>query len=269
MVDYGVDIMYTVLHLEKSEFFRKTMMELVTSKGYRYVNVETTKEAFEEIKKDEISLIVTSIWGSGENIEEFIQYVNSSKYKNIPIFVVTASKLDEDKKEFINLGVSDYILKDDFFSEFTKHLDAIFQENICMEALKSASIAIIDDSKFDLFRHRDILTKHDINNVDFYLSSNELFDSGKKYDIYIVDVVLKNEFGKNLIFSLRRNNIDASIIAVSSLDNHKLISSILDAGANDYITKPLDPQLYISELKSNARVLVLRNKIRDIERNLV
>jgi len=260
--------MYKVLHLEKSDFFKKAMMDIVSEKGFKYISVETTKEALEEIKDNNISLIVTSILGSGENIEEFILYVNSSKYKNIPIIVVTGSSLDEDKKELINLGVSDYILKDDFLNEFAKHLDAIFQENTCIDALKNAKIAIIDDSKFDLFRHRDIITNYGINNVDFYLSGKELSDSGKKYDIYIVDVVLKNEFGKNLILSIRRNNIDASIIAVSSLDNHKLISSILDAGANHYIIKPLDPQLYISELKSNARVLVLRNKIKELEKEL-
>lgn len=84
---------------------------------------------------------------------------------------------------------------------------------------------------------------------------------GKKYDIYLIDIILKNEFGKDIIRKIRRSNIDSSIIAVTALDNNKALSKILDCGADDFITKPIDEELFIAKLKSNVRIYSLQKKL--------
>lgn len=75
---------------------------------------------------------------------------------------------------------------------------------------------------------------------------------------------MKNEFGKDLIRNLRINNIEAIIVAVTALDNAKTLASILDVGANDIISKPINENLFISKLKSNIRVYTLNKKIQTI-----
>lgn len=260
--------MYTILHIDKSNFYRKTMLEMMTARGYKYIHAFDLEEGKKVLEQEELNLIITSLVGTGENVEEFIRGINNSEKRNIPIFVVTGSSLDDDKKRLLNLGVTDYILKEEFFNEINKHIEAIFQEDLLMNALLKCKIAIVDDSKFDLFRYKDILGKYNINNVDYYTSGKELMNSTGNYDIYLIDIVLKNEFGKNIIANIRRNNVKASIIAISSLDNYKLISSILDSGANDYITKPIDETLFIARLKSNARILVLEEKIKELNEKL-
>ena len=74
-------------------------------------------------------------------------------------------------------------------------------------------------------------------------------------------IILKNEFGKDIIRKIRRSNIDSSIIAVTALDNNKALSKILDCGADDFITKPIDEELFIAKLKSNVRIYSLQKKL--------
>lgn len=253
--------MYTILHLEQSDFIRNMVKSILTEKGFNYLSVNSAKEAYDILEKEEINLIITSMLISDENIETFMKTINNSESRDIPVFVVTGNDLAEDKKRVLNLGVSDYITKENLANELLKHVEVIAKEDELMESLKQARIAAIDDSKFDINVLKDILSRHGILNVDYYSSSKELNDSGKKYDVYLIDMVLEKEFGKNVVVQLRRNNINSTIIIVSSLTNTKTLSSILNAGANDYIRKPIQEDIFIAKLKSNIRTYRLRKEV--------
>lgn len=256
--------MYKVLHIEKSEFFRKMLRNILDKKGYFYVATDSFKEANEIIEREHISLIITSFIADDDSVEHFVSEVNSGKHSEIPIFLVTGNEMDKDKKRIMNLGITDYITKDSFLEEISKHIDVIFQEDQYMKDLKEARIAVLDDSNFELTRNKDILDKYNIKNVDYYNSGSELLESNKKYDIYLVDIVLNHEFGKNIIMNIRRNNINASIIAVTGITNPKTISSVLSAGADDFITKPLEENLFIAKLKANVRLYSLNRQVKKL-----
>lgn len=256
--------MYTVLHIEHSDFFRKMVKNVLSSKGYNYIYAEDFKEAYEIIYEYDVDLIITSLIPEGDSIENFIETINKSNKGEIPIFVVTGNSMDEDKKRILNLGVSDYILKDHFMEEISKHVNSVFQVDQYMKDLRESKIAIVDDSSVESTIEEDMLKKHGIKNIDYYKSGNELLSSGKKYDLYLVDLVLKNEFGKNIIMHIRRNNITSSIIAVTGIHNSKTLSSILNTGADDFITKPIDEELFIAKLRSNIRVYSMNKKFKEI-----
>ena len=77
----------------------------------------------------------------------------------------------------------------------------------------------------------------------------------KNYDIYLVDLVLQDEFGKNIITELREKNKDALIFAVTSLNNPNLLADVIDSGADDIIVKPIEEKVFIAKLKSFVRKL--------------
>lgn len=253
--------MYRVLHLEKSDFFKKIVKNILIEKGFCYYPADNTAEAFEVLEQNQIDLIITSCLIEGENVEEFIKDINKGEYKDIPIFVVTSNEIEEDKKRLLNLGISDYITKENLVEELLKQIEVIFKEDELIKFLKSISIAIIDDSNFETHIMKDILEANNITNVTCYDSGEAVLKSEIKYDMYLVDMVLENEFGKNVVMKIRRNNINASIIVVSSLTNTKTIASILRSGADDYIRKPLDKDIFIAKLKSNMRSHVVINKL--------
>ncbi|APC83187.1 response regulator [Clostridium botulinum] len=233
-------------------------------KNYDYIAADSFNEAYNLIKEYDIDLIITSLYGKGGDIEDFIKNIGYMASNEIPIFIVTSDNDHEKKKNLLNLGVFDYLLKDDLKEEITKHVDAVFQDDEYMKNLQEAKIAIIDDNSFDCTLEKDMLARYGIKNVDYYNSGKELFNNNKKYDMYLIDMVLENEFGKTLIRQIRRNNINSSIIAVTVLDNNKTLSNILNFGADDIINKPLDENLFIAKLKSNIRIYTLNKKIKSI-----
>lgn len=256
--------MYTILHLEQGEFVKKLVRTTLLENGFNCISVDTSEDFFKVLNNSshQIDLIITSLLIVDDTIENFIRTINNSTNRDIPIFVVTGNDLEENKKRVLNLGVSDYITKDCLADELLKHIRFMLIEDELMNCLREAKIAVLDDNKFDRTVINDILAEYNITNVDFYSSGKTLLDSNKKYDLYLIDIVLEKEFGKNIILRLRRDNIDASIIVVSSLTNSKTLASMLNAGANDYIRKPLQKDIFIAKLKSNIRTYGLIKKIK-------
>lgn len=253
--------MRNILHIEQSSFFKTLVEKIVVEKGYRYINAKEFKEAKEILSKESIDLLITSLYGKEGILEELIQHVNNTY--DIPVFVVTSNDLNEDRRDLINLGINEYILKKDLEDKIRKYLDNVFITDIYMKDLQEAKIAIVEDNDFFIDLEKKILKDNGILNIDYYKNGKSLLDSEKKYDIYLIDIILKNEFGKDIIRKIRRNNIESSIIAVTALDNSKALAKILDSGADDYITKPIDEELFIAKLKSNIRIYNLQKQIKN------
>lgn len=252
--------MRNILHIEQSSFFSILIEKIVVEKGYRYINVSEFQEAKEILSKGNIDLLITSLYSKDGSLEELIEYVNETY--DIPVFIVTSDDLDESRKDLINLGINEYILKKDLEDEVRKYIDTVFRTDEYMKDLQEAKIALVEDNDFFVDLEKKILKNNGILNVDYYKDGKSLLESGKTYDIYLIDIILKNEFGKDIIRNIRRNNIDASIIAVTALDSNKALAKILDSGADDYIIKPIDEELFISKLKSNSRIYNLQKQIR-------
>lgn len=256
--------MYTVLHIENSGLFTTILKKSLDNKGYNYISTDSFKEAFQILYEEDVDLIITSLVARGSTIEDFLADINRSNYSEVPIFLVTSSKMDDEKKKLMNMGITDYIVKDSFIDEISKHIDVVFQEDQYMQDLREAKIAVLDDSDFELKIRKDIFDRYELQNVDYYNSGKELMGNGKKYDIYLIDIILNNEFGRNVIMSIRRNNINASIIAITGITNSKTIASILSAGADDYITKPIDENIFIAKLKANVRLYSLNKQVKNL-----
>ena len=257
--------MNNILHIEQSVFFETMVEEIVLEKGYKYINVKDVFKAKEVLEDKDIDLIITSLYSNNGEVEEFLKFVNR-KY-DIPVFIVTSDDIDDSRKNIINLGVNEYILKKDLEVEIRKYLDTVFRTDEYMKDLQEAKIALVEDNDMYTRISKGILKKYNILNVDYYKDGQSLLESKKVYDLYLIDIILKNEFGKDLIRKIRRDNIDSSIIAVTALDNNKALANILDSGADDFITKPIDEELYIAKLKTNIRIYNMQKKINKLSNN--
>lgn len=73
------------------------------------------------------------------------------------------------------------------------------------------------------------------------------------YDLIVLDVMLPNLNGISLIRKVRSHNILSPIILLTAQDssNNKVIG--LDAGADDYVTKPFDLQEFLARIRALLR----------------
>lgn len=244
--------MSTILHVEPSEFFTGITRNLLKDDKYEYIYTDSYNEALLLLEEYEIDLILLSLEGNGMRVEDFVKNV-SYTLNEMPICVVSGNKLNANMQHFMNLGIIQYIDKEDIEKGLIKYIDSIFKPDQYLDQLRNLSIAVIEDSHFSRLHLKEIFDLYKIKNVKYFTSGIELLESNKTFNVYLVDLVLKDEFGKNIIASIREKNKNSLIFAVTSLNNPKLLSDVLDNGADDIINKPVEEKVFISKLKSHIR----------------
>ncbi len=254
--------MYTILHLETSNLYKTLIREISTEISAKYLNTGSSEEALQIIEKEEISLILTALELEEGNSLDFIKLLNNSEYRNIPVVVITGNDTLEDRKKMYDLGIVDFILKKAGRDLIKQSLIGYRKDDPISLKMSGLSYAVLDDSRMDRKIIERIFSMHDIKNVDYFESEQELFNSITYYDVYLIDLVLKDTTGDKVIQRLREADEASVVITISGIDNIKTISRVLSIGADDYITKPFNCDLFIARLKTNIRNYLLLREVK-------
>ncbi len=78
------------------------------------------------------------------------------------------------------------------------------------------------------------------------------------YDVMLLDVMLPRVDGLTVIKKLREGRLGAQAIIVSARDSMRDIVSGLDAGADDYLTKPFALDVLLAKVRAAARRVSVR-----------
>ena len=107
---------------------------------------------------------------------------------------------------------------------------------------------------------------HDGQDGLFMAESNE-------YDVVLLDLMLPHLDGMSLLNRIRKAGQRTPVLVVTARDDKESVVALLNAGADDYVTKPFD----LGELLARTKALVRRGKgqpsavlsIADLELNTV
>ncbi|HPP95531.1 MAG TPA: diguanylate cyclase [Spirochaetota bacterium] len=254
--------MYKILHLETSMLYQTVIREICVEISAIYINATKASEAFEILQREKISLILTAMELESGSAIDFIKSLNESQFKDIPVVVFTGNDSLEDRKRMYELGIVDYILKTSDKEVIKQNLSIFRKEDPVALRMRELTYAVVDDNKMDRKIISRIFSMHDIKKADFFDSEQMLLNSDMHYDVYVIDLVLKETLGDKVISALRKKNLDSVIIAVSGIDNVKTISRVLSIGADDYITKPFNYDLFFTRLKTNIRNFLLMRELK-------
>ena len=251
-----------ILHIDRSTFFQNLVKRSTESGIAQLTSCTSITEANDILKSGEIDLIFSGQELADGTAADFLKQKADTPYKHTPVIMLTANDDMATRKLYFNLGVVDFISKTDFSHEkLLEHIDHFTNQDSLIDNLRKARIAIVDDSKFSINVINNILELHQIQKRDSYIDPQELLDSEKTYDIYLVDMVLPRISGKQMVIQLRKKNPHAVIIIISALDNYNSIIHALDAGADDYIIKPFDARLMMARLKTNFRNFTIMKEL--------
>jgi diguanylate cyclase (GGDEF)-like protein len=256
--------MYSILHVETSNFYRTLIEKICSDIGAEYAFAKNLDDSLNVLKSRKIDLIITAIELEDSTGEDLILKINDSPYKNIPVVVITGTDSDEYRTRMFSLGIVDYISKKSGNDEIRSAILAYMREDNVFQKMAELKIAVCDDSKMDRYIMERIFTMAGISNVEYYESGDELLASDKEYDIYLIDMVLKDMIGNYVIMKLREKGSEAVIIAISGVAHYKTISNTLNIGANDYIAKPFNNELLLSRIKTNAKNYILLNEVKQL-----
>lgn len=94
--------------------------------------------------------------------------------------------------------------------------------------------------------------------------SAEALASGNEYDLIILDIMLPDQNGIDTARHLRRDGFEGPILILSALSTTKDKVIGLDAGADDYLTKPFS----FEELHARVRALLRRKSQKGVNSKL-
>ncbi len=134
--------------------------------------------------------------------------------------------------------------------------------------MKEKQILIVDDSVTVRRAIESILNSADYKNLHFADSASTALEllginpprqnhSGHLiYDLILLDIVLPDIDGRVAcrLIKAAEHMVDVPIIMVTSLDNADDLKKAFDAGANDYITKPVNEIELLSRLQSSLKL---------------
>ncbi|MBN2436197.1 MAG: diguanylate cyclase [Spirochaetes bacterium] len=266
--------MYTVLHIDNSHFFNKIVRSCIEKIGLTCITSNDISEAVEKLENNHIDLIITALEIRGGGGEYLIRQLNSGKFRNIPVIVMTSNDSMSTRIKMFKLGVVDYISKDQTFAgALSGFLNKLTEKNRSRSLLKKLSFAVLDDSKTQLQVISNIMSLNKIENVSFFSKGGDLLKSNNRFHIYFVDLVLPDISGEQAILQIRKKYPESLIIAVSGIDNYKVVSNVLLSGADDYILKPFNSSIFMARLVSNVRVFQLvqdlKKKNQELEESLI
>jgi two-component system cell cycle response regulator len=261
--------MFTVLHIDNSHFFNKIVETSIKAMGYNFISANDISGAVYELENNSIDLIITGLELKGGGGEYFIKQLNSGDYKDIPVIVMTSTDSMDVRFKMFKSGVVDYIPKDKTFEKsLTRFLNKLSEKDRAKNLLQQMHIAVLDDSQTQLQVIKNILTLNNVNHVDFFESAIELVDNQKPYHIYILDLVMPDISGEQMILRLRTRFPESVIIAISGIDNYKVVSNVLLSGADDYMLKPFNSSIFMARLISNVRMYMLIKELKQKNREL-
>lgn len=254
--------MYTILHLETGMLYKKIIREICEEITASYVGANGEEEAFEILKSQKINLILTAMELETGTSHHFIKNLNESEFRDIPVVVVTGNDSLQNRVSMYELGIVDYIHKNSGVELIKQNLLAFRKQDTLLMKMKGLAYAVVDDSKVDRKVIERIFSYHEITKVDYYESGQALLESGREYDVYLVDFILQDTSGDKVIMKLRDMGSESVIMVISGIDNIKTVSRVLSLGAGDYITKPFSYDLFMARLKTNVRGYLLFKEVK-------
>lgn len=251
-----------LLYIERSDFYKKIIDKIESDLIEEKYFVSTRKEAFSLLNTKTVDLIISGQELNDGTARDLLIDLDKTPYQSVPVVIMTSQDDWETREAYFNLGVVDFISKNDFSPEkLIKHLEHYRQQDRMIEALRKAPIAILDDSEVILKVITSILDRFGITDVDTYTKPEDLFASERDYHVYLIDLMLPRMPGEQVIRTLRRKYDKAVIIVISSVDKFSAIVHVLESGADDYLIKPFDFRLLMARLKTNYRHFSLMREL--------
>jgi DNA-binding response OmpR family regulator len=123
------------------------------------------------------------------------------------------------------------------------------------KSINIMKILVVDDEEMIVeFLERSLRLDHNV--VDIARNGTEAYEkaSQQSYDVVILDIIMPGKNGLDVCHDLRELGVNTPVMLLSSKDGEVARIEGLDAGADDYMTKPFS----YNELTARLRALMRR-----------
>ncbi|HPE76499.1 MAG TPA: response regulator transcription factor [Draconibacterium sp.] len=103
--------MKRILVAEDNRLILETVAQSLTREGYDIIKAADGRECMDQLKSNEVDLIITDLYMPHLNGLEVISNLNNQNKNITPIMVLSASGAEENVLKAFDLGVDDFMVK--------------------------------------------------------------------------------------------------------------------------------------------------------------
>lgn len=191
------------------------------------------------------------------------EVVDFTLEKKIPTIVLTGSFDEKRRAVLLDKGIVDYVTKEGKYS----YLYALRLVNR-LQANMSIKVLVVEDSKTTRNLIANMLRRHLFKVVEAVdgIDAIKVFLANPDIKLLITDYNMPNMDGFDLVKNIRckYEKFDLIIIGLSAEGESSLSARFIKTGANDFLTKPFNPEEFYCRINHNIESLELVEKIRDV-----
>lgn len=260
-----------VMVIDGSKVARKMITQVLVSSLPNAVVIpcESGAEAKQYLESGIIDLVTMALTLPDMDGAELAHYVREhAPQAYIPIVAVSGSVQELLSTQGLSHEFTDYFDKGLGFSALAEFIRGY----VAPQTITKGDVLYVEDSKVVALATRRMLEKYGftinhVNSVEEALAVVETARAALRSpaDIILTDVYLKGGLtGKDLLEKLRGelhfSRGDLPILVMTADDNPKNQASLLRAGANDLVHKPVEERLLVTKLMFQLRVAQNRRR---------
>lgn len=253
--------MYSILHVDNSIFFKRILEEVAEDNQFKLYSETSPGKALKILEENKIDLVITGLELKEMNGMDFIRYMNKSDFRRIPKVILSSNDTVEIRKKADALGVMDVLQKDISLNSLYAFFERIKNQRAVKRALESMAIAVVEPGDEGIREIQEIFKKENINNVSYFKDVDTINQCAHRFSVYLINITSLGRSTEKMIIDIRRENMNAIIIAMSDAYETESVSNILLAGADDYIIQPINHKVFMARVNANVRLQMHLEKI--------
>ena len=263
--------MKSVLYLGDIKHVSQDMVKKLIRYDLEFMQFSTIESIEPYLDEELAKLVFLRVNPDDDHIEirKLIERLNALAKGKVPLVLVTRRDSLKLRQKYLDLSYVHFLQYSRDVAFLSKNFERLLKELEHRKQMQALRFAVVDDDKLQLHALNQLFKKHGIKDVHFFNNAKEIEQVDEEFDVYLIDLIMPEKPGDELIFELRMKYSDAVILAVSSLESSDVISKVLSLGANDYIVKPYNETIFMAKLLSNSRLRYLlkenRHKTKELE----
>jgi CheY-like chemotaxis protein len=269
-----------ILVVEDNEKNLKLVRDVLLQSGFRISEARTAEDAFDRVAESAPDLILMDIGLPGmSGIEAVGKLKGDPATASIPVCALTAFAMEEDRERCLRAGFDGYLVKPITVTQLPDQVRALLGAHDDRSSDTSpatsrsepsttetdSKILVVDDTPQNVKLLASVLTGHGYTVITAATGEQALESvAAERPDLVLLDVVMPGMDGYEVCRRLRAAEQTAllPVVMITASEQEERIKA-LEAGADDFVTKPFDQAELLARMRSLLRVKRYQDKVRE------
>ncbi|MHB8454348.1 MAG: GGDEF domain-containing response regulator [Acidiferrobacterales bacterium] len=243
----------------------KTLSTHISADSVDITAVASACDALEIIAREKFDLITSSLLLPDMHGLDLCKTIRASAaHRFTPFIVVTAETHESLIKDGFSAGVTDYYDKTRGFKNFVRFIQSVAEHYTGL----AGKVLYLEDNPMEAKAMSANMEHYGLEVVHVDSAERALGIIDTSYDLVVADFFLSHDmsggdFLHNIRCGLRLPREEMPVLIVTGDEHSSVQAEIFRAGGNDFVTKPVAPEVLISRIRS---LLLMKRQFIELKR---